>query len=239
VLDRLHPYNAFRGVYATFREAERAAPETKPVGYDAAGAATWFADRLQVVQLQDYPVLFWLRSAFAECRTLLEIGGHVGVAYYGFERFLHYPPGLSWTIFDVPTVVVAGQTLARQRGRTNVRFISTLTETTGAEILLAAGALQYLDATFLIDSIAAFQIRPQHVFLNAMPVYEGPAFFTLQNIGNVYCPYRVFNRTELVNALEALGYRLIDSWREVRDFRVPGYADRSFKEYSGFYFRLA
>jgi hypothetical protein len=37
--DRVQPINAFRGVYGSFAEAERAAPRDKPLGYDAADAS--------------------------------------------------------------------------------------------------------------------------------------------------------------------------------------------------------
>jgi len=68
-------------------------------------------------------------------------------------------------------------------------------------------------------------------------VYDGPSFVTLQNIGTVYCPYRVFSRREFVSSLEALDYELVDSWQKPRAFRVPGHPDKSFGAFSGFYFR--
>ncbi|MEO8074888.1 MAG: TIGR04325 family methyltransferase [Acidobacteriota bacterium] len=237
VMDRLQPLNAFRGVYADFPEAERAAPPTKPLGYDAADSADWYLKKLAGVQLEDYPVLYWLRAAFDDSRTLLEIGGHVGVAYYGFSRVIQYPADLRWTILDVPSVVDAGTRLARERGRTDVAFVKGLAETEGAEILLAAGALQYFDAPSLAGTITALRVKPKHVLVNVTPVYDGPGFVTLQNIGSVYCPYRIFNRQEFIAPLEALGYRLVDAWEKPRPFSVPKHPDRSFDAYSGFYLR--
>jgi putative methyltransferase (TIGR04325 family) len=237
VRDRMQPINAVRGVYGSFEEARRAAPRTKPVGYDAANAGDWYTDKLTGVQLEDYPVLFWLRQAFDDSRSVFEIGGHVGVAYYGFSKVLEYPPDLTWTILDVPSVMEAGEEMAHQRGRTNLRFATTEARAVeGADIVLAAGSLQYLEAG-LADIITGLRQRPKHVLVNITPVYKGSAFVTVQNVGNVYCAYRVFNREQFIGSLQSIGYRLVDSWAKPRQFRVPGHADKCFDEYSGFYFR--
>jgi putative methyltransferase (TIGR04325 family) len=229
--------NAYRGVYSSFAEAQRAAPPTKPLGYDAAKSEGWYLSKLTGVQLEDYPVVYWLREAMADSRTLLEVGGHVGVAYYGFARLLAYPPGFRWTIWDVPSVVEAGKALARERGRTDVDFVSNPSEVKSADIILAAGSLQYIEHPTLDELIAALNPRPRHVLLNITPVGEGPEFVTLQNIGSVYCGYRIFSRSTLVGSMERLGYTLVDSWHKPRPFRVPGHPERSFDSFSGFYFR--
>ncbi len=77
VRNRLQPVNEVRGVYATFAEAVAAAPRTKPVGYDNANASSWYAEKHSDVKLEDYPVLYWLKSAFEDSSSLFEIGGHV------------------------------------------------------------------------------------------------------------------------------------------------------------------
>ncbi len=237
VRNRLQPVNEVRGVYATFAEAVAAAPRTKPVGYDNANASSWYAEKHSDVKLEDYPVLYWLKSAFEDSSSLFEIGGHVGVAYYGFSRVLEYPRELTWTILDVPSVMVAGESLAQERGRKNLRFAREgISGVRGADIVFSAGALQYLE-TDLSTIVGDFRQRPRHVLINLTPVYEGPSFVTIQNVGSVYCAYRVFNWQELVGGLEAIGYRLVDSWGKPRRFRVPGHPDKAFEQYSGFYFR--
>ena len=235
--DHLQPLNQFRGVYDSFADALRAAPRTKAVGYDAANSSDWYLDKHNEVRLEDYPVLFWLRTAFEDSRSLFEIGGHVGVAYYGFAQVLTYPRDLTWTICDVPTVAAAGEALARERGRSNIRFVTSPAQVEGADIVLAAGALQYVETPSLAGTLAAFRARPKHVLVNTTPVYDGPSFITLQNIGPVYCPYRAFNRQEFVDSLQSLGYSLVSSWQKERVFRVPGHPERSFDHYTGFYFR--
>jgi putative methyltransferase (TIGR04325 family) len=213
------------------------APTIKPLGYESAGSENWYRHKLESVSAEDYPVLFWLRSAFEDSRSIFEIGGHVGVAYYGFARVLQYPSGLTWTICDVPSVVASGQVLARRRGRTDLSFVTSPALVEGADIVLACGALQYVDSPSLAETIAGFRFRPKHVLINITPVYDGPAFVTVQNIGSAYCAYRVFNRQELLQSLQQLGYRVVDSWQKERSFRLPGYPERWFDHYSGFYLR--
>jgi putative methyltransferase (TIGR04325 family) len=207
------------------------------LGYDRANSANWYEGKMARAPLEDYPVLFWLRDALEESRAVFEIGGHVGTAYYGFERLLRYPPGLDWTIWDVPSIVSAGRALALERGRTSLSFSEDHDAAPDAEVLLAAGSLQYIPTPRLETIVASRRGRLRHILLNLTPVYDGPEFVTLQNIGNVLCPYRVFNRVGLIGTLDELGYKLVDEWQKPRPFRIKFNADRSFDAYSGFYFR--
>lgn len=234
--DRIQPLNAFRGVYQNFREAEANAPRLKPLGYDQADSTNWYLRNLRRVQFGDYPILYWLREAFTDSRSVLEIGGHLGEAYYGFSTVVQYPDDLTWTVMDVPSIAKAGAELADKERRTNIQFINSLEDRRGADIVLSTGALQYLE-THLSDAIAQMRTRPKHILINFIPVYDGPAFVTVQNIGTAYCAYRVFNRKEFVDSLEGLGFALVDSWKKPRDFEVASHPQRSFKHYTGFYFR--
>ena len=236
---RINRVNSFRGVYSTFADAQRAAPRFKPLGYELANSANWYRDKLNGISLEDYPMIYWLRDALESGRSIFEVGGHVGVAYYGFSKVLKYPPDLQWTICDVPSVVSAGENLAREQGRTNLRFIAHPTESEGADIVLAAGSLQYIDSPSLVEVIGAFRVRPRHVLINITPVYEGPSFVTLQYIGTAFCAYRIFNRIQFVGEFEDAGFSLVDSWQKPRTTRIPGHREKSFDYYSGFYFRAA
>jgi putative methyltransferase (TIGR04325 family) len=160
----------------------------------------------------------------------------MGEAYYGFSTVLEYPKDMTWTVMDVPSIAKAGALLASREKRTNIHFISSLDGYPGADVLLSTGALQYLD-THLSNALAGMQTRPKHVLINFIPVYDGPSFVTVQNIGTAYCAYRVFNRNEFVDSLRALGFALIDSWKKPRAFDVLDDPERSFKHYTGFYFR--
>ncbi len=237
VEDVIHPLNSFVGVFDTFDEARRAAPSFRRVGYEHAVSANWYLKKLQGVTLEDYPVLFWLRAALEESRSLYEIGGHVGVAYYGYQSVLAYPPDLDWTICDVPDVVEAGRKLAAERGRTNLEFVSGPNEVEGADIVLTVGALQYVDAPTLADTLHSFSKKPLHLLVSNTPTWDGSSFVTLQNLGTVFAPYRIFNRAEFLSSLEELGYELVDSWHKMREVRIPRHPDKFTDRYSGFYLR--
>src|ERR1019366_2187643 len=112
VLDSLRRFasrNDYRGVYQSFAEALRFTPKTKPVGYDQPCVAAWYREKLEGILHDDYPALFWVGVALKDARSVFEIGGHVGLAFYGFERYLTYPSSFHWTICDVPSVVAEGR----------------------------------------------------------------------------------------------------------------------------------
>jgi putative methyltransferase (TIGR04325 family) len=237
VVNRAFPVNALRGVYGSFAEAAAAAPSIKPIGYELANSGNWYEEKFSKINLEDYPVLFWLKDALASSRSLLEIGGHVGEAYYAFRRLLEYPPSMEWTILDVPSIVSEGSRRAQANGAKGLHFCDKLQTATRAEIVLAAGALQYFEEPVLVDVIRQMEGSPQHIIVNSTAMYDGPSYITLQNIGTVYCPYRIFNRTELVESIEREGYRLVDSWSKPRRVHVPGHPEKNFDGYSGLYFR--
>lgn len=236
-MDRYHPLNAYRGVYDSFGEAAQKVSNLKPVGYNDADSATWYEGKLSKVSLEDYPALFWLQSAFKDSRSVFEIGGHIGVAYYGFSTVLPYPSDLGWCICDVPSIAEAGRVLAQKREAANLSFVTHPRESEGADILLAFGSLQYIESPTLAETIAGFRVRPRHIIINVTPVYDGPSFYTVQNIGSAHCAYHIFNRRDLVRSLDELGYSLIDHWQKPRAFSVLNHPDKAFDHYSGFYFR--
>ena len=98
--------NLFRGVYPSFDAAQASAPPTRPLGYDNADAAGMYLERIKRIYPSDYPVIFWLQKLFAQAQSsVFDLGGHIGIGYYGYQRYLDYPPGLRWTVSDVPAVM--------------------------------------------------------------------------------------------------------------------------------------
>lgn len=237
ILNRIFPLNAFYGVYKDFAEATRSAPAIKPLGYDLASSEDWYKNKFTDVLFEDYPILFWLSHALQDSKSLFEVGGHMGEAFYAFSRKLNYPEDLLWTIWDVPQINESGTKLANKHGVTNLRFVDSFSHVEGADILFAAGSLQYIDQPALADMIRSFKKMPGHILINITPVYDGPSLVTLQNIGTVYCSYRIFNREELILSLDKIGYSLIDSWKKPREFRIKWYPKYTFDHYSGFYFQ--
>jgi putative methyltransferase (TIGR04325 family) len=167
---------------------------------------------------------------------VFDVGGHVGVSFHGWRRYLDYQPGLRWLVQEVPAVAAAGATLAKERGATQLSFTSDLAAGRGCDVLLSAGALQYVDLT-VPQLLAAVGSRPRHLVLNKLPVYDGEGFWTVQSTGRAFHAYRIYNRTELVTSIEALGYRLVDDWQNREQHcEIPFTRGKDIDAYSGFYF---
>lgn len=70
------------------------------------------------------------------------------------------------------------------------------------------------------------------------PLYDGPTFVTLQNVGFGFAPYWVRNRAEFISGLARAGYEVVDAWDVPdHDFQLPFHPKRSFGRSSGMYLR--
>lgn len=226
---------ALSGVYASFAEAAAAAPDGVPRGYDTSAAAGLYRDLLDCLQAKDYPALFWMREAIADATTVVDLGGHVGIAYYAFRDYLTLPATLRWVVCDTPAVVDEGAALAVARGETQLRFTADRGVIDDADVLLAAGVLQYLPESL---DVLLGTARPRHIVVNQTPTHPEREFVTLQNIGVAFCPYRVTAVDGLAERLAPLGYTLVDRWEDpARRTAVPYHAEAGPVAYTGYYFR--
>ena len=232
------PPNRFRGVFATFAEAEASIPRGAPVGYDHAAMQGMYRLRMEKANQSDYAVLFWMRGIVQPRTFVFDYGGHVGVAYHGWKKYLGYPPGLRWLVYEVPAIVEEGRRIAAERESPGLAFTSTVSDGRGCDVFLSAGALQYVDVTVpqVLDELGS---RPRHLILNKMPCYDGESFVTVQSTGRAFHPYRIYNRDELVSSVTNLGYRLVDDWtNREQHCEIPFTRGRDIDAYSGFYFEL-
>lgn len=230
--------HAFRGVYSTYDEAMAAAPKDRQLGYDNAEAAAYYRERLHQVYPADYPVLFWLREIFESgARTVFDLGGHVGIGFFAYQKFLQYPEGLQWRVCDVPAVCEAGRGLAAESNAEALSFTTDRSEATDFDVLFTSGALQYLEEGF-IDVLAALSRPPRHLLLNLVPLGPNPPFYTLQTIGVAYCPYRIESSDTLTRGLADLGYEAVDLWENPeKSCFIPFHPENSLDAYQGGYFR--
>ena len=231
--------NLFRGIFATAAEAAASAPSGLALGYDHPDPAALYRERLVQVYPTDYPVLFWLKSILGEVRTVFDLGGHVGVARYSYERYLDFPDGLQWQVCDVPAVVEAGAKLALERGVSGLTFTTDRGNASAADLYHAAGVLQYLEEP-LADMLAGLAHKPHHVLINLCAFTDQEPFVTLQNIGTAFCPYVVHRKADVFAGLDRLGYRLVDEWTNPgKSCSLPLEAGRSVPHYVGAYFLRA
>lgn len=205
--------NLYRGVFNTFEEAQRSAPAGKPLGYDNQAAADLYLERTRRVYPSDYPVMLWLEKLFqAGARSVFEFGGHIGIAYYGYRKYVSYPAGLKWCVHDVPAVVARGRELAvKLDTHKQLSFADSYTGADGFDVYFSAGALQYHPKT-LAEMLSELKTLPRYVLLNLIPLHPSATFYTVQSMMTSYSPYRVSQYGKYMEDLVKLGYTQRDAW---------------------------
>ena len=231
------PFNLYRGVFHSFEAAARSAPDRERVGYNLAEAGRMYDARLDRVFPSDYPVLFWLARLLRPGLTVFDLGGHVGIAFYAYRKYLEYPERLSWKVCDVPAVVDTGEALARERGARGLSFTNRVEDASGADVFLAAGSLQYIEEP-LAALLKRMTDKPRHLLINKVPLLEHGAVVTLQGIGVTYCPYHLFDRHAFIAELEGLDYDVVDAWDNAEQTCEIPFTEHAVAAYSGLYLRL-
>lgn len=231
----------FRGVYDNWEEAARALPKGSKEGYNHPELASMYLNFTERIRLSDYPVLFWLRSIISSSASVFDLGGNVGLEYYAFQKYLQYPPQLRWIVCDVPHIAQYGRELAEKRCARYLEFTSDFQRADGADILLTAGSLQCIEDS--LDSILSGLARkPRYLLINRIPLYDGPAYYTLRALPPTMLIYKVFNRTQFIKTLQSLGYELIDQWpiseASCGKCAIPGRPDKSIESYTGMFLSL-
>lgn len=224
------------GLYRSFAEARADAPAgERPVGYVLDDA--WFANRAATsIASHDYPVLFHLAPLMPELRVMFDYGGHFGVHYTAYRRYLTYRPDLRWIICEQPEVAAKGEEHRRQHGLDQLEFVTDFAAGEGADALISAGCIHFVERPF-VAQLAELKRPPPHVFLNKVPAIDRETRVTIQNTGWSFSPCWVLNRDELIGGMRALGYQLRDSWRcAERSLIIPFHPEHSATHYSGFYF---
>lgn len=232
-------YGSHYGRFNSFAEAREWLPPSREFNFRDF-SNEYVDERSSRIYSFDYPVLFWLRKAFDEgSSSIYDIGGSVGNQYYAYSKFLTYPQSLKWIVSELPAFVKIGRELALTRNATLLSFTDNL-DVSGVDfdIWIAAGAIEFIESVRLERLLEQSARRPRHLLLNKLPLYDGEDGVSTQNIGNgSFVPHYIFNRLRFVEAIEKVGYRLVDSWSVPdRAYHVPGQPENSFDEYSGLYF---
>lgn len=225
----------FRGIFRTFDEAAASAPATKPIGYDQKETGGLYRNVMFSALPADYAALFWLQRVLPELRSLVDFGGHVGIKRYAFDKYLKFPMDFEWVVSDVAAVIEAGKTLAQEQGMQSLKFVSSLVDCPNVDMFFASGSLQYLEPT-MTDLLSQMKQMPRHILLNGTPCSDGETFYTLNNIGMAFCPYKIQNKAALLRELGKLGYTLHDEWTNPgKGCPIPHAGSVPTIDYCGFY----
>jgi putative methyltransferase (TIGR04325 family) len=235
-------YGSHRGIYRDFAEARAALPPSQEFN-TREFAQEYIDNRSRRVFAFDYPVMLWMKDAFAHgVTTVCDIGGSVGNHFYAYRKYLDYPPALQWHVYELPASIAAGGEIALRNGATQLSFRSLADlQRDAGDLWLAAGAIEFIEQGRPNQLLAASRQRPRHILLNKLPLYDGEDYVSTQNIGGgAFAPHYVYNRARLVADIEALGYHLIDAW-EVggRRLSLIEHPNKTIPRYSGLYFRAS
>lgn len=156
-------FASYFGTFASFAEARHFLPPSREFDEEAL-TAEYVSVRTRKIFTYDYPVLWWLSSAFGSgSSSILDIGGSVGVHHYAYRQWLQMPEDLRWSVVEVPEVVRVGRRLAEAQAARALSFSTDLPETvsrTEADIWIAAGSLQYLETPPLRICFARLEGSP-------------------------------------------------------------------------------
>lgn len=226
------------GIYSSYAEAMAAVPASRIGGWDNQDSASIWLHDIRPMRPSSYPVFFWLGQLLKENMALVDAGGSIGLTYYAYHRYTKLPPGATWTVVEVPHIAAQGEKIRVRENATNLAFCDDLARPEKCDVLLSAGALQFMEKSIpgLLESM---RCKPKYILLNKLPLTSRAECWTLQNYGPAVTPNRLFNEQALISYFTGYGYRMRDRWG-VPDLKlvIPFYPDWFISEFTGFLFEL-
>ena len=235
LLRRLFIGSGVTGVYPSYDAARAAVPASRKFGYDNPETGNLYPYLLEFTKISDFAALFYLSWLVKPGYRIFDFGGNTGVLFYNYQRRWAMPPGVQWIVCDLPAVIEAGRVFARAQPSDGLIFTSNFRDAAGADLLFTSGTLQYVPETVAELVANLGDAKPGHVLVNRTAMWDHETFFTLQSLGPAVCPYRVQNRREFVDGMEAEGYRVKDSWEcPESKINVRWHIHHRIRAYAGF-----
>jgi len=205
-------FGAYWGAFARREDAVRFLRPSRLATADNEDMAVMNVEAFSTVHSFDWPVMFFLADFKRRgwLNTVTDLGGHLGVKYHAFRKFLDLPKDTSWQVVDVPAVCKEGRR-RQASGETSLQYFEDPEKTAPCDVLLCSGVLQYLDYS-LVEAVGRLPSRPSLILLNKVAISRDSAFYTLESLGRTRIPYHVTTIADLDRAREALGYRLLSRW---------------------------
>jgi len=185
---------------------------------------------------------FWdvAQGLLPQIRTVFDLAGGVGNAFYCSSQYIDTPAGLRWRILELPEQIRIGAELAKERNETRLHYAAKWDEAEGVDLLIITAALHFIEKP-LSRMISELGRKPRYVLINRAPLVDCPGFATVDDCGEYRLACFLYNRDALIRGFESLGYELVDWWQiaEPEHFKiVTCYPDRSVTAYSGLFLRL-
>lgn len=234
-LNRRDVGGVYSGCFVSHDAAIAAIPKDRLSGWDSDEAAAVFQAPLPQ-QPSVYPAMFWLQRLLRAGDRIVDIGGGAAITQRQYTARAPLPFGATWTVMDTPAVARFGAGMVTSGALKGVSFVDSLAEAGPCDVLLSAGALQYMpDGVGMLDD--ALSKQPRVVILNKLPLSDAADFWTLQNIGPSVCPYRIWRRDDFISAVTAHGYVLADAWAVSElSCDIPFHPELCVPEFSGLVF---
>jgi len=224
------------GVFSTYAAAFAAIPKHRLGGWDHDVTAMLWVDTTGSVRPSTYPILFWLDKLLTPNAQLIDLGGSIGITYYGYRRYSKLPDGARWTIVEVPAIVEQGRKIAQREKAAGLELTDRLENLASCDILLTAGALQYMEHS-VPGLLARLPQLPRYILINKIPLTSGPGFWTLQNYGPAVSPDQIYNEQAFIAYFEQAGYQVRDRWAvQDLDCAIPFHPERYIREFAGLLF---
>jgi putative methyltransferase (TIGR04325 family) len=190
------------------------------------------------LRVSDYPALFWLRDiAASSCLKVFDFGGGVGQTFVSFSRLIPDDRLTSWTVQDLPEVILQAGEYFPTDTPGKIEFTSSLADASDCNVLYVAGALHYWERP-MSDLLRELGASPTHVIINRSPMRaEGESYCTVQegNYWAVACKVRSLD--SLKDEMKSEGYEMVDSWEDPeKSLKLPWLPAYSCS-YRGAYFR--
>lgn len=223
------------GVFATYDQALASVPRSRLRGWNNQEAATIWTDVAGATRPSSYPVYFWFRNLLQYGNHVADLGGSVGITFYGYRQHAALPDEVRWSVVEVPCIAAEGRRIAAREGAEGLKFETELAAISTCDLLLAVRTLQYMPMA-IPGLLEGFTTRPRHILLNKVPFTDRDDFWTLQNFGPAIAPYRIFNEQRFLQYFKDYGYVVRDRWG-VTDMYcdIPFYPDRTVEAFTGLY----
>lgn len=226
------------GIYPSFEAALADIPASRLAGWDHEDTSKLWLGQIDPVRPSTYPIFFWLSKILTAGASVVDVGGSIGLTYYAYRRYSALPDGASWTVVEVPSIARQGAAVARREKVDNLKFVDDLRAAPSPDVLLSAGALQFVKES-IPGLLEALPRKPRWVLLNKLPVADYADCWTLQNFGPAITPQRLFNETRLIEYFAGHGYRMRDRWAvQDLDCLIPFHPENFIREFAGFVFEL-